>query len=155
MANPDSFFYRWSPIFLSILRIVSGLLIMEHGTQKLFDFPPGGGAHGPLDLTSLMGIGAIIEFGGGLLLVLGLFTRVAAFILSGEMAVAYFMVHASGQAIKHVPPTSTEAFFPIINKGELAVAYCFIFLFIFIAGAGAWSIDAMWKKGPATANPVT
>ncbi len=146
MDNPSSFFYRWSPVFLSILRIVAGLLIMEHGTQKLFNFPPSGGPHQPIDVTSLMGIGGIIEFAGGLLLVLGLFTRLAAFILSGEMAVAYFMIHASGKAIQHVPPTTTETLFPIINKGELAVAYCFIFLFIFVAGAGAWSIDALWRK---------
>jgi putative oxidoreductase len=147
MAN--SSLSRWSPVVLSILRIVVGLLIMEHGTQKLFGFPPSGNPHGPIDLTSLMGVGAIIELIGGILLVLGLFTRAAAFILSGEMAVAYFMVHASGKAIQHVPPTATEAFFPIINKGELAVAYCFIFLFIFMAGAGPWSIDAMWNKSGA------
>ena len=136
MANPGSPFYRWSPIFLSILRIVIGLLFMEHGSQKLFNFPPAaepheGGLHG------LMLIGAWLEFGGGLLVFLGLFTRPVAFLLSGEMAVAYFMVHAKGSP------------FPILNHGELAVAYCFVFLYMMVAGGGALSIDALWGKKAA------
>jgi putative oxidoreductase len=146
MANGESSIPRWTSVFLSILRIVAGLLIMEHGTQKLFGFPSGGMPHHPVELASLMGIGGILEFAGGLLLVFGLFTRIAAFLLAGEMAVAYFMVHASGKAIQHVPPSSTEAIFPIINKGELAVAYCFIFLFICAAGAGVWSVDALMRR---------
>ena len=133
MANSDSFFYRWSPVFLSILRIVIGLLFMEHGSQKLFNFPPAaepheGGLHG------LMLVGAWMEFGGGLLVLLGLFTRPVAFILSGEMAVAYFMFHAKGSP------------FPLLNHGELAVAYCFVFLYMAVAGGGSWGVDALWRK---------
>jgi putative oxidoreductase len=141
MANSDSFFYRWSPVFLSILRIVIGLLFMEHGAQKLFNFPPSGQPQeGPMQ--PLMMVGAWLEFGGGLLVLLGLFTRPVAFILSGEMAVAYFMFHAKSSP------------FPLVNHGELAVAYCFVFLYMAVAGGGAWSIDAMWKKGAVTANPA-
>jgi putative oxidoreductase len=133
MANPNSFFYRWSPVFLSILRIVIGLLFMEHGSQKLFNFPPAAEPHeGPM--APLMLLGACMEFGGGLLLLLGLFTRPVAFLLSGEMAVAYFMFHAKG------------SLHPLINHGELAVAYCFVFLYMAVAGGGEWSVDAMWKK---------
>jgi putative oxidoreductase len=141
MANPNSFFYRWSPVFLSILRIVVGLLFMEHGSQKLFNFPPSAQPQeGPM--PPLMMVGAWLEFGGGLLVLLGLFTRPVAFILSGEMAVAYFMFHAKGSP------------FPLVNHGELAVAYCFVFLYMAVAGGGCWSIDAMWKKDSATAHPV-
>ncbi len=137
MADSSSFFQRWEPIFLSILRIVIGLLFLEHGTQKLFHFPPsdhpmpaGGGG-----LPPLMLMGAWLEFGGGLLLVLGLFTRLVGFILAGEMAVAYFMVHAPG------------SLFPIKNRGELAVALCFVFLYMAVAGGGSWSIDSLWRRG--------
>jgi putative oxidoreductase len=140
MAHP--FFHRWSPIFLSILRIVIGLLFMEHGSQKLFNFPPSPQPNeGPMQ--PLMVVGAWMEFAGGLLVFLGLFTRPVAFLLSGEMAVAYFMFHAN------------NSLYPILNRGEAAVIYCFIFLFLAIAGPGPWSIDAMWKKDAATANPVT
>src|ERR1041385_5168744 len=128
MSNGGSFLHRWSPIFLSILRIVAGLFILEHGTQKLFHFPPSGHpAEGPL--PPLMVVGGWIECVCGALLVLGLFTRVAGFFLSGEMAVAYFMFHAQG------------SLFPIINKGELAVISCFVFLYFVFAGAGPWSAD--------------
>jgi putative oxidoreductase len=132
----DSSLSRWSPVFLSILRIVIGLLILEHGTQKLFNFPPPatpheGGLHG------LMLIGAWMEFLGGLLILLGLFTRPVAFLLSGEMAVAYFMFHAKG------------SIYPLLNHGEIAVIFCFVFLFLVFAGAGPWSIDAMWNKSGA------
>jgi putative oxidoreductase len=133
MANPGSFFYRWSPIFLSILRIVIGLMFMEHGSQKLFNFPPSDHpSEGPM--PPLMMVGACLEFGGGLLVLLGLFTRPVAFILSGEMAVAYFLFHAKGSP------------FPILNHGELAVAYCFVFLYMAIAGGGSFSVDALWRK---------
>jgi putative oxidoreductase len=138
MANPGSFFYRWSPVFLSILRIVVGLLFMEHGSQKLFNFPPSAAPHEG-GLHGLMLVGAWMEFAGGLLIFLGLFTRPVAFLLSGEMAIAYFMVHAKGSP------------FPILNHGELAVAYCFVFLYMAIAGGGSWSVDALWKKGSGTA----
>jgi len=116
---------------LSVLRIVAGFLFMQHGMQKLFNFPAGG--HGPVQLFSLMGLAGILEFGGGLLLIFGLFTRPVAFILSGLMAVAYFMAHAP------------QAPLPILNQGEPAVLYCFLFLFLAVAGAGEWSLDA-WRN---------
>ena len=131
---------RWSPVVLSILRIVIGLLFMEHGTQKLFNFPPSAAPHEG-GLQGLMLIGAWMECVGGLLFLLGLFTRPVALLLCCEMAVAYFMFHAKGSP------------FPILNHGESAVVYCFVFLFFIFAGAGPWSIDAMWNKGGA-ANRV-
>ncbi len=88
--------------------------------------------------------GGIVELVGGFMIALGLLTRLAAFISAGEMAVAYFMVHAAGKAIGH-PPTPTEQFFPILNKGELAVVLCWIFLFMVFYGPGRWSIDALIK----------
>jgi putative oxidoreductase len=133
---------RWSPVFLSILRIVIGLLFMEHGTQKLFNFPPPAAPHEG-GLHGLMLLGAWIEFVGGLLIFLGLFTRPAAFIAAGEMAVAYFMFHAKGN------------FYPILNHGESAVLYCFVFLFLVFAGAGPWSIDAMWDRSGGANRAVT
>jgi putative oxidoreductase len=122
-----------STYMLSILRIVAALLFVEHGTQKLFGFPFDPAMHQPV-LTSMPGIGGILELVGGTLLVLGLFTRVVAFLLSGEMAVAYFMVHFP------------HSFFPIINKGELAALYCFVFLYLAVAGGGAWSVDALVSR---------
>jgi len=115
---------------LSVLRIVAGVLFIVHGTQKLFAWPiglPGG----PVPLQSLAGAAGVIEAIGGAMLLVGLLTRPAAFILSGEMAVAYFMKHA---------PTSV---WPIVNQGELAVLYCFLFLYFSAAGAGPWSLDAL------------
>ena len=132
MAQTNSSLQRWEPIVLSILRIVIGLLILEHGTQKLFHFPPPDHPMGgPGGLPPLMMVAAGLELVGGLLLVLGLFTRIAAFILSGFMAVAYFMAHAS------------SSLYPIKNHGELAVALCFVFLYMAFAGGGRWSVDAM------------
>ena len=129
----DSFLTVWTPRVLSILRIIAGFLFLWHGSQKLFGFPPsqsGGGA------TGLMLVAGVLEFFGGLLLLLGLFTRPVAFILSGLMAAAYFMAHAPG------------GFLPIVNKGEPAVIYCFVFLYFAFAGGGAWSLDRLiWKKG--------
>jgi len=114
----------------ALLRIVAGLLFACHGAQKLF------GALGGTAMTSnpMMLVGGIIEFGGGLLIAIGLFTSWAAFLASGEMAVAYFMVHAKG------------GFWPIINKGELAVVYCFLFLYIAARGSGPSSVDAAMRK---------
>jgi putative oxidoreductase len=119
----------WSPYALAALRIMTALLFIEHGTQKLFGFP----APLPFDvsLVSLFGLAAVLEVFGGLLILLGLFTRPVAFILSGEMAVAYFMVHAP------------QGFYPILNQGEAAVLFCFVFLYIVFAGPGAWSVDGM------------
>ena len=124
----------WAPRVLSIVRIVVALLFLEHGTQKLFNFPPG--PNHPAFFT-LIWWQAIIEIVGGILLALGLFTQPVAFILSGDMAVAYFMSH------------SPRSFFPVVNAGDSAILYCFIFFYIFFAGPGPWSVDAMWGRGAA------
>jgi putative oxidoreductase len=122
---------KWSPQVLSILRFISGFLVLWHGSQKLFGYPPAAGGGG----GALMTFAGIVEFFGGVLLILGLFTRPTAFILSGFMAVAYFMVHAP------------QGFLPLVNMGELAVLYCFVFFYLFFAGGGAWSLDRLiWKK---------
>ena len=123
----------WRPQLLSVLRIVSGLLVMQHGTAKILKFPfVPKISEGPL--MSMGGIAGMFELVGGILLVIGLFTRPAAFILSGVMAVAYFMAHAG------------RSFFPILNGGELAVLYCFVFLYLAAAGGGPWSADAMVRR---------
>ena len=119
--------YDWHGLTLAALRIASGLLLVQHGTAKLFGFP--GGNRAVIDLNTLAGWTGPIEFVGGLLLITGLFTRPAAFILSGFMAVAYFMVHAP------------RGFFPLLNGGELAALYCFVFLFISVAGPGVFALD--------------
>jgi putative oxidoreductase len=128
----------WAPRLLSILRIVAALIFMEHGTQKLLGFPFSERA--APELLSLSGIAGLLELVGGALLALGLFTRPVAFILSGEMAVAYWMAHAP------------QSFFPVNNGGDAAILYCFVFLYLFAAGPGPWSLDA-WlrhKDEPAT-----
>lgn len=123
----------WAPRVLSLLRIVTALLFIEHGTMKLFDFPaPQQGAPDPL--PPLLLAAAWIEVVGGGLLALGLFTRVAAFICSGQMAVAYFMAHGS------------QGFWPALNGGEAAILFCFVFLYLVFAGPGAWSLDALLRK---------
>ena len=124
---------RFSGQLLSILRIVTALLFMTHGTSKILGFPFNP-RYENLPLLSLTGIAGLLELVGGLLLALGLFTRPVAFILSGEMAVAYFMAHAP------------RAFLPLVNQGELAVLYCFVFLYLWIAGAGPWSLDALRRR---------
>lgn len=120
----------WSPYLLSALRIITGLLFLAHGTAKLLQWPQVDIFKDGVPLASLFGIGGILEIGGGILIVLGLFTRPVAFVLAGMMAVAYFMFHA---------PASV---YPIINGGELAILYCFIFLFFAAQGSGALSLDA-------------
>ena len=124
----------WAPYFLSLLRFVIGLLFVEMGSAKLFGFPgevvPGGGT---VPLASLGGAGSLLEFVGGWLLLLGLFTRPVAFILSGEMAVAYFGFHAG------------NGFWPILNGGGPAIYYCFTFLYLSAAGGGPWSLDAKFR----------
>jgi putative oxidoreductase len=122
----------WAPRVLSVLRIMSALLFMQHGTQKLLSFPLPANP-----LTALTTAAGCIELIGGALLAIGLFSRPAAFIMSGMAAAAYFIAHAP------------QGFFPIINKGELAALYCFVFLYIFFAGPGPWSVDAMREKGRA------
>jgi len=118
----------WSERALGLLRIVTALLFLQHGLAKHFGFPHVA-SFDNLKVFSLLGLAGAIEIVGSLLLLLGLFTRPAAFIMSGEMAVAYFMSHAP------------HGFFPILNGGELAVLYCFVFLFIAVAGGGAWSLE--------------
>lgn len=119
---------NWAPRLLSVLRIMSGLLFMQHGLMKLFSFP--GPFMRPVVTGELIWFAAILELVGGALLVLGLFTRPVAIIASGLMAFAYFMGHAG------------KSFYPILNGGNLAVLYCFVFLYIAAAGAGPWSMDA-------------
>jgi putative oxidoreductase len=126
---------RWQPQLLALLRIVVGLLFLEHATQKFFAFPAPFPMPGPLP-PMLVAAGAI-ELVAGILITIGLFTRLVAFIAAGEMAVAYF--------IGHFP----QGFWPVVNKGEAAILYCFIFLYLAAAGAGAWSIDgARSRKEP-------
>lgn len=120
---------------LSIVRIYTGLSLLQHGTGKILGFPAVS-AFANVQLGSLAGFGGLIELIGGLLFTIGLFTRPVAFILSGFTAVAYFMVHAP------------RNFFPVINGGELAAVYCFIFLYFAFAGAGPWSVDAL-RQGKA------
>ena len=126
--NNQGFFEMWSPRMLSVLRIVAALLFIAHGTAKLFQMP-----HIPmfdgLQLVSLLGLQGVLEAGGGFLLLVGLFTRPVAFILSGDMAVAYFMSHWP------------KNWMPILNGGDLAVLFCFVFLYLWVAGPGPWSLD--------------
>ena len=133
MADMSGFYATWTPRVLSILRIVAAFLFIAHGAQKLFGFLAPPGMPGPARFSQLW-VGGVIEFFGGLLLLLGLFTRPVAFILSGTMAVAYFQMHAPG------------GFWPLQNKGELAVLYCFVFLFFAVAGGGEWSVDRLLRR---------
>jgi putative oxidoreductase len=139
---------RFADPVYCIMRLIVGLVYACHGGQKILGFP--GGGHG--GVQGMMVIAGVIELVGGFLIAFGLFTRLAALIASGEMAVAYFMVHAAGKALDHAP-SGTETFFPILNKGELAVVLCWIFLFMVFYGPGRWSIDALFKKkSPAPAT---
>lgn len=123
----------WAPRVLSLLRIIAALLFMEHGLMKLLHFPaPQPGAPDPLPTMLLAA--AWIEVVGGGLLTLGLFTRAAAFVCSGQMAVAYFTAHAS------------QGFWPALNGGEPAILYCFVFFYLIFAGGGAWSLDATRRR---------
>jgi putative oxidoreductase len=125
----------WAPRVLSIVRVVSALIFMAHGTQKLLNFPARANNAAAPDIFSMYGIAGSLEIVGGILLLFGLFTRPVAFILSGQMAFAYFLSHAP------------RSFFPALNGGDAAILYCFLFLLMAFAGGGAWSLDkAIWKK---------
>jgi putative oxidoreductase len=132
----------WSGPLLSVLRIMTGLLFLAHGTAKLFQWPLVEYFKDGVELFSLMGLAGILEVAGGLLIVAGLFTRITGFVLSGMMAVAYFMAHAP------------QGFYPILNGGELAALYSFVFLYLAAAGAGPWSLDARLSgaKAPVLAK---
>ena len=121
---------RWAPYLQSVLRIVVAFLFIAHGTQKFFGFPAAE-ARATVPLLSQMGLASVLEMVGGSLLLLGLFTRPIAFVLAGEMAAAYFMAHAP------------RGFWPLVNRGEPAVLFCFIWLYFAAAGAGPWSLDAL------------
>ena len=133
-----NFLGRYEIYIYAVLRMVSGFLFMWHGTQKLFGFPPSGRPAGALDAFTAIGGG--IELIGGLLIMIGLFTSIAAFLSSGMMAVAYFGWHFQ-----------MEKFLPIQNQGELAVLYCFVFLYIAARGSGVWSVESLFKGNRAAA----
>jgi putative oxidoreductase len=129
------FLRPYSSQLLSLLRIMTGLLLLQHGTGKYLNFPAG-----PMNNASpftVSGAAGLLELVGGVLIVLGLFTRPVAFILSGMTAVAYFLAHAP------------QGLFPILNRGELAVLYSFVFLYLAAAGGGAWSLDRLWRGDDA------
>jgi putative oxidoreductase len=133
MANGD-FAARWAPRQLSVLRIVAALTFITHGTQKLFGFPAGPEPRPPVELLSQMGLAGVLETFGGTLLLLGLFTRPVAFVLAGEMAVAYFMAHLP------------RGVWPLLNGGEPAVLFCFIYLYLAAAGGGEWALDRVLAR---------
>ena len=132
---------RWrlafEPHVLSLLRIITGLLYLEHGLFKLFDFPAMPNHRAYVLFSLVPGLAGLLETIGGFLVTIGLYTRIAAFILSGEMAFAYFMSHAP------------RGFFPLRNGGESAILFCFIFLYLAVAGAGVWSVDRLRAGGSA------
>ncbi len=126
----------WAPYGLALLRIIAALLFIEHGTMKLFGFPAG---EHPMSIAlfSLMGLAGVLETFGGVLILIGLFARPVAFLLSGEMAVAYFTAHAP------------QSFFPVLNYGEAAILFCFVFLYLVLAGPGALSVDGLRGRAAA------
>ena len=123
----------WLAPLHTVLLIVTGLLFLEHGTTKLFEFPLTDAFKDGVALFSFMGLTGALEVVGGLLIIVGLFTRATAFVLAGMMAVAYFMAHAP------------KSFFPVVNVGDLAIMFCFVFLYLAAAGAGPYSLDENWK----------
>ena len=143
MPDWTSLRLAWEPRMLSILRIMTGLLFLQTGLNKLFNFPATP-THVPYQFSSLFsslspGVQGPIEVVGGLLIVFGLFTRPVAFILAGDMAVAYFMAH------------QPRGVFPAQNGGTAAILYCFVFLYLWLAGGGEWSLDRLWRRGTASA----
>jgi putative oxidoreductase len=131
----EGFLGRYSKYIYAILRIVAGLMFMMHGTQKLLGFP---GNKPTVAIATLPGFAGVIELVCGLLIALGLFASIAAFIASGEMAAAYFMAHLP------------KSFWPIVNMGELSVLYCFLFLYIAATGSGIWSMDSSFRRRRVT-----
>lgn len=127
----EKYLGKFTSQIYALLRIVAGFMFLMHGTQKLFGWP---GQGDTVELVSLMGLAGIVEFVGGLLIMIGLFASIAAFIASGQMAVAFFMAHAP------------QHWNPLINEGEVAVLYCFLFLYVAARGAGIWSVDAGRKR---------
>lgn len=130
--SAGAFLHDWAPRALAVLRIVTAYLFVQHGTAKFFGLPPQGMSDG-VQLFSLVGLAGVLEVVGGLLLLIGLFTRLTAFVLCGFMAVAYFMAHAS----------QGHVLVPMLNQGELAVLFCFVFLYFVFSGPGAWSVDGL------------
>ena len=131
----------WEPRMLSVLRIIVGLLYMEHGLEKIVGFPVQPNHRAYALFTLVPGLQGLLELVGGLLLALGFYTRIVAFILAGNMAVAYFMAHAP------------RGFFPLLNGGELAIVYCFVFLYFWLSGGGEWSLDRL--RAPASASALS
>lgn len=138
----NAFLNSTSPYVLSLLRFITGFLMMWHGTQKFFDYPPSGRPPSPEGLSPFMMLGATLEFVGGIMIMIGLLTRPVAFLLSGTMAVAYWMAHG----------LNGKGFLPILNGGELAALYCFVFFYLFFAGGGPLSVDALLFKSRSSSN---
>ena len=132
----NSLAHRWTPSLLSVLRIVTAFLFMQHGMQKWLNFPAPSSS--PMQLMSMSGFAGALELVGGFLLLLGLFSRPVAFVLSGLMAFAYFIAHAP------------NGFWPLLNRGELAALYSFVFLYLSAAGPGPWSLDHWLRSGKAS-----
>lgn len=135
MRLPESFVAAWAPRMLSVLRIATAFLFMSHGLQKILGLPVPRAVE--TQLLSLSGIAGMMELAGGALLLVGVFTRPVAFVLSGEMAFAYFVAHAP------------QNFWPLLNRGELAALYSFVFLYLAVAGGGTWSVDGWWQSRAA------
>ncbi len=128
---------RWEPVAHALLRIVAGLIFLEHGTQKFLGFPAGDMAGAGRAFDNMGAYAGVVEIAAGLLIALGLFTRPAAFVASGTMAVAYWIAHAP------------QNFFPVNNGGDAAILYCFVFLYLVVAGPGPWSLDALRRADAA------
>ena len=131
MSNLERYAHTAAPYLLSVLRIMAALLLLQHGTQKLLGFPPMPPGRSAPEFLTLIWFAGFLELVGGVLLALGLFSRTTAFILSGELAFAYWIGHAP------------RGFLPIVNAGELAALYCFVFLYLAAAGPGPWSVDRL------------
>ena len=141
MPSTPTFLAEWAPRMLSVLRIMSALLFLAHGTQKILGFPPMAAGRPLPDAFTLSWTAGVLELVGGVLLALGLFTRPVAFVLAGEMAFAYFIGHAP------------RSFFPALNGGDAAILFCFIFLYLVAAGPGPWSLDDARGRSGTAAMP--